>query len=111
MRLRFYVDPSAERLFVSVHISVVNGRIGEEQEGRRQETDGFWGPWDVSLPSRTLSWSKSQALIGRGPKTQTAERPMGTSERKPLSASRMAVQRAGVGQGTCLPLSGHRSGT
>ena len=105
------MDPSAERLFVSVHISVVNGRIGEEQEGRRQETDGFWGPWDVSFPSRTLSWSKSQALIGRGPKTQTAERPMGTSERKPLSASRMAVQRAGVGQGTCLPLSGHRSGT
>lgn len=105
------MDPSAECLFVSVHISVVNGRIGEEGEGRRQEADGFWGPWDGSLPSRTLSWSKPQALIRRGPKTQAVEGPVGTSERKPLSASRLAVQRAGVGQGTCLPLSGHRSGT
>ena len=87
------------------------GREGEEGEGRREETDGFWGPWDGSLPSRTLSWSKSQALIRRGPKTQTVEGPMGTSERKPLSASGLAVQRAGLGQGTCLPLSGHRFGT
>lgn len=95
----------------------VNGRIGEKgkrRRGRRREERGdrwLLGALGWVSAFQDIVWSKSQALIRRGPKTQTVEGPMGTSERKPLSASGLAVQRAGVGQGTCLPLSGHRFGT
>ena len=54
------VGPCAhQRLFVSVHVSaLVNVRSGErekEENGGGKEKDGFWEPWDGSLPSRTLS--------------------------------------------------------
>ena len=80
------------------------GREGEEEEGRREERDGFWGPWDGSLPSGILSWSKSQALIRRGPKTQTLKGPRRTSEKATAchSGPGPTVQRAGMGWGPIL---------